>query len=66
MLKQIITKPSISETLAQLSRSGDMVVFKAKDFNLNSVRSFAYKWASSNDLSMRVQVSNDAVTVTLL
>ena len=52
--------------MAQLSRSGDMVVFKAKDFNLNSVRSFAYKWASSNDLSMRVQVSNDAVTVTLL
>lgn len=66
MIKQIVKKPSISETLSQLSRSGDMVVFKAKDFNLNSVRSFAYKWASSNDLSMRVQVSNDAVTVTLL
>ena len=56
MIKQIIKKPSISDTLAQLSRSGDMVVFKAKDFNLNSVRSFAYKWASSNDLSLRVQV----------
>ena len=66
MIKQIIKKPSISDTLAQLSRSGDMVVFKAKDFNLNSVRSFAYKWASSNGLSMRVQVSNDAVTVTRL
>lgn len=66
MIKQIVKKPSISDTLAQLSRSGDMVVFKAKDFNLNSVRSFAYKWASSNDLSMRVQVSNDSVTVTLL
>ena len=66
MIKQIIKKPSISETLAQLSRSGDMVVFKAKVFNLNSVRSFAYKWASSNDLRMSVQVSNDAVTVTRL
>ena len=66
MIKQIIKKPSISDTLAQLSNRGDMVVFKAKDFNLNSVRSFAYKWASSNGLRMWVRVSNDAVTVTRL
>ena len=66
MIKQILKNPSISDTLAQRSRIGDMLVFKSKDFNLNSVRSFAYKWASSNDLSMRVQVSNDAVTVTRL
>ena len=64
MRKAIIKKPSIAETLCQLQECGDFVIFPKSKINIESARTFCYSWARRNGIKIKLQVTNNSVTVT--
>lgn len=66
MKKAIIKKPSMTETLNQLQESGDFVIFDRKNFNMESTRTLSYSWARRTGIRVRVEIDNNAITVTRL
>ena len=64
MRKAIIKKPAIAETLGQLQECGDFVIFPKSKFNIESARTFCYSWARRNGIKIKLQVTNNSVTVT--
>ena len=64
MRKSIIKKPSIAETLGQLQEFGDFVIFPKSKFNIESAKTFCYSWARRNGIKIKLQVTNNSITVT--